>query len=266
MVKGLRNGMALVMMAGTLVLAAGCGGQEPSGQTAVSKQGKVLKVATEAAYPPFRYKNEDKRIVGFEVDLAKAVADRMGAQVEFTDLPFDQLLKAVEEKKADMAISAITVTDERKKQVAFSDPYYKLSGYSVVVPKENSSIRNEKDLKGKVVAAKRASTSEARLKDYEPSKILSMDHYADVFRAVESGQAQAGITGDQAAVYDLEHGGSDKLTIAGTIPTEDNFAIAMAKDNNKLREEVNTALQEIMNDGTYDSIASKWFFDHPQKQ
>ena len=263
--KTVRNGMALVILAGALALAAGCGGQGSSSQAAASKQGKVLKVATEAAYPPFRYKNEDKRLVGFEVDLAKAVADKMGAQVEFTDMPFDQLLSAVEQKKVDMAISAITVTEERKEQVAFSDPYYKLSGYSVVVPKGGSGIRSENDLKGKVVAAKRGSTSETRLKEYEPSKILSMDHYADVFKAVESGQAQAGVTGDQAAIYDLEHGGSDKLTIVGTIPTEDNFAIAMAKDDNKLKEEVNRSLQEIMNDGTYDALANKWFFDHPQK-
>ena len=204
--------------------------------------------------------------MGFEVDLTKAVAEKMGAQVEFTDMPFDQLLTAVEQKKVDMAVGAITVTEERKQKESFSDPYYKLSGYSVVVPRSGSGIRSEDDLEGKVVAAKRGSTSEDRLKDYKPAKILSTEHYADVFKAVESGQAQAGVTGDQAAIYDLQHGGSEKLTIVGTIPTEDNFAIAVARDNNKLTEEINKALQEIISDGTYDSLTNKWFFDHAVSQ
>lgn len=90
-------------------------------------------------------------------------------------------------------------------------------------------MRSEEELAGKVVAAKRGSTSEARAKAQNPKEIISMDHYEDIFKALEAGKADVGITGDQAALYELEHGGSSRLSLSGTIPTEDNFAIALPK-------------------------------------
>lgn len=250
--------MAAAILIGAVVMVQGCGSSTETSKS--SSGGKVLKVATEAAYPPFRYMDKDKHLVGFEVDLAKEIARRMGAEIEWKDMSFGQLLDAVEEKKVDMAIGAITVTPEREKKVVFSDPYYKLSGYSLVVKKGNPPVGSENGLEGKVVAAKRGSTSEARAKALHPAQVISMDHYSDVFKAVESGKADVGIAGDQAAIYDLEHGGSERLTITGTLLTEDNFAIAVSKENAKLKTEVNEAMKSIINDGTYDKLTNKWFF------
>lgn len=249
---------AAVILAGAVVMIQGCGG---TGEEAKSmEKGRVWKAATEAAYPPFRYVDENRNLVGFEVDLLKEIGRRTGATIEFRDMPFDRLLDAVAGKQVDMAIGAITVTKEREKLVAFSDSYYRLSGYSLLVKKGNPPVRNEEELAGRVVAAKRGSTSEARAKTRQPQEIVSMDHYADIFRSVERGEVDVGITGDQAAIYELEHGGSSRLTLSGTIPTEDNFAIALARDNPQLKEEINGALKSIMDDGTYDSLTNKWFF------
>lgn len=249
---------AAVILAGAVVMIQGCGG---NGEEAKSmEKGRVWKAATEAAYPPFRYVDENSNLVGFEVDLLKEIGRRTGATIEFRDMPFDRLLDAVAGKQVDMAIGAITVTKEREKLVAFSDSYYRLSGYSLLVKKGNPPVRNEEELAGKVVAAKRGSTSEARAKAQNPKEIISMDHYEDIFKALEAGKADVGITGDQAALYELEHGGSSRLSLSGTIPTEDNFAIALSKDNPQLKKEINEALKSMMDDGTYDSLAHKWFF------
>ena len=249
---------AAAILAGAVVMIQGCGG---NGEEAKSmEKGRVWKAATEAAYPPFRYVDENSNLVGFEVDLLKEIGRRTGATIEFRDMPFDRLLDAVAGKQVDMAIGAITVTKEREKLVAFSDSYYRLSGYSLLVKKGNPPVRNEEELAGKVVAAKRGSTSEARAKAQNPKEIISMDHYEDIFKALEAGKADVGITGDQAALYELEHGGSSRLSLSGTIPTEDNFAIALSKDNPQLKKEINEALKSMMDDGTYDSLAHKWFF------
>lgn len=157
---------AAVILAGAVVMIQGCGG---NGEEAKSmEKGRVWKAATEAAYPPFRYVDENSNLVGFEVDLLKEIGRRTGATIEFRDMPFDRLLDAVAGKQVDMAIGAITVTKEREKLVAFSDSYYRLSGYSLLVKKGNSPVRNEEELAGKVVAAKRGSTSEARAKAQNP--------------------------------------------------------------------------------------------------
>lgn len=256
--KKLKTVMAAVILMGVMAMVEGCGGNRAESQAA--SDGRTLKVATEAAYPPFRYMDQDKHMVGFEIDLLKEVASRIGADVEIKDMPFDRLVDAVEEKKVDAAIGAITITEERSKKVAFSDSYYKLSGYSLLVIKGNPPVRNEEELAGRIVAAKRGSTSEARAKTLHPKKIVSMDHYSDIFKAVESGEVDVGITGDQAAVYELEHGGSGRLVLSGTIPADDHFAIALSKENPGLREEINQALKSIMDDGTYDRLTNKWFF------
>ena len=125
---------AAVILAGAVVMIQGCGG---NGEEAKSmEKGRVWKAATEAAYPPFRYVDENRNLVGFEVDLLKEIGRRTGATIEFRDMPFDRLLDTVAGKQVDMAIGAITVTKEREKLVAFSDSYYRLSGYSLLAKKE----------------------------------------------------------------------------------------------------------------------------------
>ena len=125
---------AAVILAGAVVMIQGCGG---NGEEAKSmEKGRVWKAATEAAYPPFRYVDENRNLVGFEVDLLKEIGRRTGATIEFRDMPFDRLLDTVAGKQVDMAIGAITVSKEREKLVAFSDSYYRLSGYSLLVKKE----------------------------------------------------------------------------------------------------------------------------------
>lgn len=132
--RRLKKVMAAVILMGAMAMVQGCGGNREEAKA--GHGGRVLTVATEAAYPPFRYMDKDRHLVGFEIDLAKEIGRRMGTEIEIRDKPFDRLLDAVAGKQVDMAIGAITVTEQREKQVAFSDSYYRLSGYSLIVKKE----------------------------------------------------------------------------------------------------------------------------------
>lgn len=256
----LKKGSLILALAGMVVLSAGCGGSGAGSASAASSgAGRVLKVATEANDPPYRYVSEKNQIVGFEMDLVKAVAKEMGASVEFKDMKFSQLLDSVSRKDVDMAIGTLTVNEKRKQKVDFSDVYFKRSAYTVVVPKKGHSIRSENDLKGKTVAVKKSSTFETRAKEMGFGKVVPLDHYEDIYKAVAEGKAEAGISDEQAANYYLAHGGSEKLTVVGTLPGGNNFAIAIAKDNGKLKDEVNRALKKVMESGTYDELANKWF-------
>lgn len=262
----MRKGLILLALAGAVGLISGCGDAgknapaSSSAKPAVSS--KVLKVATEPYYPPFRYWGDSSKnqMMGFEIDLMNAVAKEMGMKVEWKDENFDRLISSVEKKDVDLAIAAITINEKRKERIDFSDPYYKMSKYLIIVPK-GSRIKTEDDLKDKIVATKKDSTSEAKVILLEPEKIVSKDHYEDVFQAVTYGNAEAAVSNEQAAMYYLRHGGSDRLTVGGSIPTENNFGIAVSKDNQKLKEDVNKALKKIMTDGTYDKLSEKWFSD-----
>lgn len=159
--------LAVAMAAGLLLGVSGCGkSAEAEKQAPASKAGmeKVLRVGGEATYPPFLFKDEHGHYVGFEMDLIKAVAKEIGAEVAYTDMPFSQFMTAVENKKVDVVISAVEGTAERAEKAAFSDVYYKKGVYCILVRKDDDQIHAADDLKGKTVTAVKGSTNEALAK------------------------------------------------------------------------------------------------------
>lgn len=249
---------ALLLAAGAIFVATGCGGNAASSQSAAQKK---ITVAVEASYAPFEYKDEKGKIIGFDVDLMKAIADEMKAEPEFTNMPFDTIFPSVGEKKINLGISAIGATEKRAQYVAFSDPYYSLGSYVIIVRPGTKGIHGAEDLAGKVVAAEKGTTNEDKAKSLNPSKLVTPDYYEDVFKAVENGDAEAAIVDEPGAQYYMSHQGASKLTTAGTITTDEQFVIIMAKDDKAMQAEVNKALKKIMSDGTYDKLAQKWFFN-----
>lgn len=247
---------ALAVAMGAMFVMTGCGGNGQESSAAKQK----LTVAVEASYAPFEYKDADNHMVGFDMDLMKAIAKEMNAEPEFHDMAFDEIFPAVGEKKMDLGISAIGVTEKRSQYVAFSDPYYSLGAY-VILTKQGSSIHSAEDLKGKVVAVEKGSTNEDSAKKLSPSKLVTTDTYADVFQAVEKGEAEAAIVDEPGASYYLDHHADSRLTMAGTIPTSEQFVIIMAKENKDMQKKVNDALKKVIQVGTYDKLSQKWFFN-----
>lgn len=255
--KNAMKSAAFALVASAIFFSTGCAGEAGSSAAAPKKK---ISVAVEASYAPFEYKDENGLIVGFDVDLMKAVAQKMDAEAEFNNLPFEQIFHFVGDKKIQLGISAIGATEERKKHVSFSDPYYSLGSYVIVVRPGTEGIHGPEDLKGKIVAAERGTTNEMKAKELSPARTVMPDYYKDVFKAVEEGEADAAIVDEPGAKYYLEHGGRGKLTTAGTIPTGEQFVIIMAKDDKAMEQEVNAALKKVMEDGTYDKLSQKWFF------
>ena len=222
--------LAVAMAAGLLLGVSGCGkSAEAEKQAPASKAGteKVLRVGGEATYPPFLFKDEHGHYVGFEMDLIKAVAKEIGAEVAYTDMPFSRFMTAVENKKVDVVISAVEGTAD--------------------------------DLKGKTVTAVKGSTNEALAKKLGADQIVEAEYNADIFKNLEAGKADAVITDEPLAYYYLGHGGAEKAKTVATVPSDDGFVILMNKEDVKMQQDINGALKKVMENGVYDQLFHKWF-------
>ena len=150
---------AVGLLAAASFVVAGCGGSGDSGSAS-----KTLRVGTNADFAPFEFQSADgKEYEGFDMDLARAVAEEMGMTADIQNINFDGLIPALVSKNIDIAISGMTINDERKKNVLFSEPYYQ-SGLTIVVKKDNKDINGFKDLSGKTVAVQIGTTSAKEVK------------------------------------------------------------------------------------------------------
>ena len=142
--------LMMAVMACSMMLA-GCGGDKKEAKKA--EPAKVLRVGTEPAFAPFEFPKEgSKELTGFDIELIQAIGKQMGTKVEIAGMGFDALIPALNAGNIDAAIAGMTITEERKKAVTFSDPYY-TSGLIVMVKKDNTAVKSVDDLKGKRIAA-----------------------------------------------------------------------------------------------------------------
>ncbi|NLE76560.1 MAG: transporter substrate-binding domain-containing protein, partial [Chloroflexi bacterium] len=142
--------------------------------TATPTPPKKFVVATDAAFPPMEFVDENKQIVGFDIDLLTAIAQEMGFEVEFKNTAWDGIFAGLEVGEYDAIISAVTITDERKEKYAFSDPYIN-AGQAVVVPADEAAIASHEDLAGKTVGAQIGTTGAFALQEIEGATLKQYD-------------------------------------------------------------------------------------------
>lgn len=217
-----------------------------------------LKVGAYAANPPWEAKNEAGVFEGFEVDVAKEVAKRLGQDVEFQDLGFQALFAATSSGRIQFAISSITVNAERLKSQGFTQPYY--DGDGTIVGKAGSAITKLEDLKGKTIGVVAATTGEAWAKaNAEKYGITEVKSYAaqqDLLLDVQNGRIEGGageIAGFQYAITKIP-----SLKILLRIPTGEKFAM-MGKKGDPLVAKANDAISAMKTDGTMAALHKKWF-------
>ncbi len=214
-------------------------------------------VATDATWPPFETVNEsNKEVEGLDIDLMKAVAEKGGFQIEFVNIPFDSLLTGLSQCQYDLAISAITITEERKQTMAFSDPYF-AAGQIVVVAKDNEDIKSKDDLKGKKVGAQLGTTGEIEAKAIEGSNYAAYDSIDLAFLDVMSGQLDAVISDNPLALGFVGQN-PDKLKAVGEVFTDENYGIAVCNKKTDLLKMVNEGLAAVKSEGTLDKLTEKW--------
>ena len=216
---------------------------------------EVLRVVTDATFPPMEFVKDGKR-TGFDIELGEALAVAMGRKIEWIDADFKSLIESLVAKRADLAMSAIYITDERKKLVDFSDSYF--AGGLVVLTTKSGPIKSPKDLAGKRVSVQVGTRSVGYLRDNYPKvERIEVEKNQEMFDFVESGRADAAVTGKPAAMIYAQ--AKPSLYVLGEQLTVENYGIAVRKDAPGLRESVNAALKKTRADGTYDKLVQKWF-------
>ncbi|ALM82876.1 transporter substrate-binding domain-containing protein [Bordetella sp. N] len=222
---------------------------------ALADQG-VIRVVTDATFPPMEYV-ENGKMTGFDIELTEALAKAMGKKVEWTQIDFKGLIPGLVSKRFDMAVSAIYITDERRKVVDFGDSYY-AGGLVAMVKADNTAIKTAKDLDGKQVTVQVGTKSVSYLKDAYPGvKLVEVEKNDQMFNLVAIGRADAAVTGLPAAYqYVRTRGG---LKVLPEPLTTEAYGMAVRKDMPELTAALNKALVQLKADGTYDAIVKKWF-------
>jgi polar amino acid transport system substrate-binding protein len=196
------------------------------------KTTKVV-IATDATWPPFEYIDEEtKEIVGFDIDVMTAVAEKAGIEIEFKNVAWDPLLAGMALCQYDVAISAMTITEERKKQWLFSDPYFE-AGQIITVLIDETEITDK----------------DATLKTY--------DDIGLAFQDLMNGQIDA-IMADNPMALGYVNEYPDKLKTVGEVLTEESYGIAVCKDNPDLLEKINEGLRAVKAEGLIEELAEKW--------
>lgn len=240
-------------------LFAGCGSDSADNKGAASEE-KVLIVGTEPTFPPFEF-TEDGKDVGFDIDLLQAVSDKIGYKMEIKNLGFDALIPALKSGQIDLIAAGMDATEERKKQVDFTDVYFS-GGYTVVVRKDNTDITGYESLAGKTVGAQVGSRAAFYAKEHGAT-VKEFDTNSQGWMELEAGTCDAVSIDSAVAMYYLKQGGDKNLKLVGDLIKDRNVAMAVSKEKPELREKVNNALRELKADGTYAKLYKKWFGTEP---
>lgn len=251
-------GMLTVLFA--LATLGACGssnttaqGQEKDQLAAIKKSG-VLKVATSADYAPFEFHTmvdgKDK-IVGSDIDLAKAIAKELGVKAEVSDMNFNTVLASLKEGKADLAISAISATDERKQQFDFTDNYYNPPQVVIINKKNKEIYRNANDLKDKNVGAQKGSIQEELVKtQLKGAKLVTIDKVLNMIVEVNQGSLAATVVEKTIAESYIAQNPDLMIADISLEPAPDEaFAIALPKESSQLQKELNQIIKKLNDEG-----------------
>lgn len=240
----------------TLVVAALSGLAIFGFASTAQAQGEPLRVATDATFPPMEFVENGKR-TGFDVELVEAIGKTLGRKIEWIDIDFKGLVPGLISKRFDMAVSGIYITDERKKVVDFTVPYY-AGGLVVMVKDGNTAIKTPADINGKKVSVQVGTKSVSFTKEKYPQvQLLEVEKNQEMFNLVDIGRADAAVTGKPAAYQYVRTRGGLKV-LPEQITTEE-YGMAIRKDTPELTKAVNGAIDKLKADGTYDQIVKKWF-------
>lgn len=214
-----------------------------------------IYVGTNAEFPPFEYL-ENGEITGFDMDLVHEIGKIVDADIKIVDMAFDGLLPALQMKKVDLVIAGMTANEERMKTVSFTQPYYTAS--QVIIVKEgDSSIKSFADLKGKKVGVMLGFTGDMVVSEIDGVKIERFNAAYAGIMALQAGKVEAIVLDSEPAKnYVAQNKG---LVLADADAEQEEYAIAVRKNDKALLEKVEKVLSEIKENGTYDKLIQKYF-------
>lgn len=263
--KKLSIAMLSMVLAGSMLLTA-CGGgntqaTEDTGsdtqqsETAENTEGGVLRMGTNATFPPYEYVDENNEVAGIDADIAAAIADKLGMELEITDMAFDSLIPALQSDTIDIVLAGMTVDPERAESVNFTDSY--ATGVQVIIVPEDSDIASPDDLEGKNIGVQTGTTGDLQCTDaYGQEFVKQFDNGPLAVAALLNGQIDCVVIDNEPAKNYVA--ANEGLKILDTAFANEDYAAALAKEDTELYEQVNTAIQELKEDGTIASIIEKY--------
>ena len=271
--------MMMIALSAVMVLAlAACGGGSGSSSdseggklAAIQEKGKIV-VCTDAAWAPFEYIGEGGQPTGIDIEIAQYIADQLGVELEVSNIAFDTIPTALVNGDADLALACITITDERKEQMAFTDPYTSVQQYMVVTA--DSDIAAMDDLAGKMIGTHLGTTGDFLVSDEVDSGVLAgsgaqNNQYKalpDAAEELKSGTLSA-IVCDSVLAENLVKANGDALKCFpvvyadGTEAEVENIGAAMAQGDDEFTAKINEIVQELVSNGQID----EWFVKHSEE-
>jgi putative lysine/arginine/ornithine/histidine/octopine transport system substrate-binding protein len=220
---------------------------------------EVLRIGTEGAYPPFNQIDPAGELIGFDIDIAEALCDNMGVTCEFVRQDWDGIIPGLLARKYDAIVASMSITEERKQAVDFTDPYY--SNKLRFVAAENAKL-DPVNLKGKIIGAQRATISASYLEDHpiKGAKVKLYDTQENAYLDLASGRVDV-ILADMLVSYEWlnSEAGAGFAFLGEPIDIGDKVGIAVRKGDTELLAKLNAALAEIIADGTYEELNAKYF-------
>lgn len=224
-----------------------------AGELTTVEAGK-LTMATNAAFPPYEMTTDAGEFEGIDIETAQAIADKLGLELQIDDMDFDAALLSVQQGKADIVMAGVTVTDERKAVMDFSDSY--ATGIQSIIVPEGSDIASPDDLAGKKIGTQRGTTGYIYCSDdFGDENVVAYDDGLTAVQALNNGQVDAVVIDNAPAQEFIA--ANPGLKILDTSYAEEDYAIGMAK-NSPLEDAVNSVLEELKADGTLQAIVDKY--------
>jgi polar amino acid transport system substrate-binding protein len=222
---------------------------------------KLVKVGTDAAYPPFEKMEGNRQIVGFDVDIMNAIAKAEGFKVQIQHTGWDPLFEGINRGAVDAGISAITITDERKKKYGFSDPYFEAKQL-ILVPNQ-SDVTSLKDLKGKRIGVQTATTGEFAVQQAFGKTYKLLKGYDDTPTAIDDlklGRLDAVVADNGVVMEYVKKLGKGKFKVVEDPAFKpEYYGIIVKRGNQELLDKINKGLKKIKSNGTYNQIYRKYF-------
>ncbi|TAA72590.1 transporter substrate-binding domain-containing protein [Planococcus salinarum] len=251
----------ITMLLALMLFMAACGSDEDtsSGDGESGSEEEVYQVGIDTTYPPFEYE-VDGEYTGIDIDLINAIAEDQGFEIEFNPMDFGGIIPALQAGQLDIAIAGMSITDERKEVVDFSDPYFD-AGLSLVVSSDNEEITSLEDLEGKTIAVKSGTTGAQFARDNQEEYGYEIAQFEDspaMFQEVSNGNADALMEDYPVIAYAIAESELELKTVGDRL-TGDQYGIAVLKgENAELLEKINAGLQSLRDSGEYDEILNKY--------
>ncbi|MBW5410696.1 basic amino acid ABC transporter substrate-binding protein [Brachyspira hampsonii] len=242
--------LILLMVISSIIIMS-CGGSKTS-----ETENKQIYVGIDVDFPPFGYLNSDGQIGGFDYDIMSEIAKLSGLNVEFTHMQFNGLLPALQTKKIDAIIAAMTVTEERKLSVNFSEPYY-VSSQVMLVHKDDDTIKTFDDLVGKNIGVVIGTTGDTIMTEKAGVNNEKFDTGAAAVLALKEKKISAVVFDKEPCKNFAKYNEDIKLIESDAV--KEDYAIAVRKDDTALLEKINAGLSQIMTNGTYEKLIEKNF-------